>query len=91
MFEADPLTIAQFATDAARMALQAGPPADLPGAVPDFVGNILGEVRSVAGEGGASIGETISGMTPGGDAAAGNATEIGAEAAENAPVDVAGR
>jgi hypothetical protein len=76
MFETDPLTMVQFATDTAQMAMQAGPPTDLPAQVPDFVGNILAEVNSMAGGESGGLGETISGMTPGG-------SEAGAT--ENAP------
>ena len=49
MFETDPLTMVQFANDVTQMAMQAGPPTDLPAQVPDFVGNILAEVSSAAG------------------------------------------
>lgn len=65
MFEAAPVTIAQFATDATRMVLQAGPPSDLPAQVPDFVLEILREISAGGGESG-GLGETISGLTPGG-------------------------
>jgi len=76
MFEADPLTMIQFANDTVQMAMQAGPPTDLPAQVPDFVSNILAEVSSMVGGESGGLGETISGMTPGG-------SEAGA--AENAP------
>ena len=90
MFEADLPTMAQFAHDTARMALQAGPPTDLPAQVPDFVGNILGEIGSSAGEARDGLGEAISGMTPGGkEATAGAETATNetarAEPAANAP------
>lgn len=91
MFETDPLTMAQFATDTAQIALQAGPPADLPGAVPDFVGNILGEIGSMAGAESGGLGETISGLTPDGDAAADAASENAtADVATGASGDTAG-
>ncbi|MFC6864152.1 hypothetical protein ACFQGE_11875 [Halomicroarcula sp. GCM10025817] len=78
MLEADLPAMAQFAHDTARLAMQAGPPADLPAQVPDFVGNILGEIGSSAGEAKDGIGEAISGMTPGGAEAT-----TGAETATN--------
>lgn len=82
MIEADPLTMATFATDAAQTIAQAGPPSDLPAPVPDFVGDILETVRTAAGEGG--LGERISELTPGGtEAEAGNSNGAGAAAAEN--------
>ena len=90
MFEADPLTIATFANDTAQIVLQAGPPTDLPAQVPDFVSSILETVRGSAGSGG--LGETISGMTPGGAEAAdgaGKAAE-GAEMAAGAGAETAG-
>ena len=81
MIEADPLTIATIANDAAHTIMQAGPPSDLPAQVPDFVSSILDAVRGSVGEGG--LGETISGLTPGGSEAAGGA-ETAAEGAETA-------
>jgi hypothetical protein len=74
MFEADPVTMVQFATDAAQMAMQAGPPSDLPAQVPDFVLNILSEISSSAGGESGGLGETISGLTPGGSEAADGAS-----------------
>jgi len=59
MFETDPLLLAQFAHDAVAIA---GPPGGLPAPVPDFVGDILGAVGGAAD----GLGETISGLTPGG-------------------------
>lgn len=70
MLEADPITVVSFATDAARVVAQAGPPADLPGPVPDFVGSILREVGASAGDAAGGIGEAVSSLTPGGDDAA---------------------
>lgn len=66
MFEADPLTMATLTNSAVDIAPQAGPAIDLPGQVPDFVGDILGEIGSSAGDAMGGLGETISGMTPGG-------------------------
>jgi hypothetical protein len=85
MIEADPLTIAQFAHDTAGMALQAGPPSDLPGAVPDFVGGILDEIGASAGEATDGLGETISGLTPGGSETSESVGSAAGAAAENAP------
>lgn len=85
MIEAAPLAIAQFAHDAAGMALQAGPPSDLPAAVPDFVGSILDEVGSSAGEATDGLGETISGLTPGGSEQSESVGSAASAAAENAP------
>jgi hypothetical protein len=71
MFEADPITMVQFANNASQMALQAGPPSDLPAQVPDFVLQILSEISSSAGGESGGLGETISGLTPGGGGADG--------------------
>ena len=84
MFEADPLTTATLATDAAKVALQAGPPVDAASQAPAFVQEILAEVGSAAGDAAGGIGETISGLTPGGSDAAAGAGEA-AGAAGNAP------
>ncbi|MFW5922252.1 MAG: hypothetical protein ACOCRC_02980 [Halodesulfurarchaeum sp.] len=81
MIEADPLTIAQMASDTAQTIMQAGPPSDLPAQVPDFVSSILDTVRSSAGEGG--LGEAISGLTPGGSEAADGAETAAGAGAEN--------
>ena len=81
MIEADPITIATLANDAATTIAQAGPPNDLPAQVPDFVGDVLDTVRSAAGESG--LGETIRELTPGGSDAAQGAG-AGAGPAENA-------
>ena len=62
MIEADPLTIAQMATDATEVLLQGGPPTDLPAQVPDFVSEILSQVGASAD----GLGETVSNITPGG-------------------------
>ncbi|WP_254272235.1 hypothetical protein [Haloarcula marina] len=90
MFEADPVTMVTLTTDAAQTAMQAGPPADLPAQVPDFVGDILGEVGSRASEATDGLGETISGLTPGGGEAAEGADAAAhgrgaSEAASGAP------
>ena len=70
MFETDPMLLATWSTDLANTIALAGPPADLPGAVPDFVGDIHEAIRSFGGgEGG--LGETISELTPGGEGGAG--------------------
>jgi hypothetical protein len=45
----------------------AGPPADLPGPVPDFVGDVLGTVRSFLDGSIDNLGEAVSDLTPGGD------------------------
>lgn len=58
-------TIAQVAIDFTNVA-QAGPPSDLPGPVPDFVGDILGSVRSFIGGSIDNLGEAVSDLTPGG-------------------------
>ena len=80
MFETDPLTTVTLATDAATVAMQAGPPGDVASQAPAFVQEILGHVSDTAGDAAGGIGETVSGMTPGGDAA-----ERANEAAGNAP------
>jgi hypothetical protein len=85
MFEADPLTTATLATDAAKMALQAGPPADVASQAPAFVQEILATVGSAAGDAAGGIGEMVSGMTPGGSDAAERAGEAASGAAGNAP------
>lgn len=46
--------------------LAAGPPSDLPGPVPDFVGDILGTVRSFLDGGVDQLGKAVSDLTPGG-------------------------
>lgn len=74
MFEASPITMVQFATDTVGMALQAGPPSELPAQVPDFVLDILNEIGSSAGGESGGLGETISGLTPGGSEAADGAS-----------------
>lgn len=81
MFEADPVTIATLANDTAQTVLQVGPPTDVPAQVPDFVSNIFETVSGSAGNGG--LGETISGLTPGGTETVDGA-EKAAEGAENA-------
>lgn len=44
----------------------AGPPTDLPAPVPDFVGEILGSVRSFVDGGVEKLGSVVSDLTPGG-------------------------
>lgn len=85
MIEADPLSIVLIANDATQTLLQAGPPTDLPAQVPDFVSNVLETVRNAAGDGG--LGETISGLTPGGT----EATDGAGKAAESAEKIVGAR
>lgn len=82
MIEADPLAMATIANNATQTVLQAGPPADLPAQVPDFVSNILETVGGSAGDGG--LGETISELTPGGTEAAEGAEEAAGAGAEQA-------
>lgn len=65
MFDSDPLTMVSFAHDAVQLAMQAGPPADLPTQVPDFVGRLLGEISASAADTAGGLGETISELTPG--------------------------
>lgn len=87
MFETDPLTMVQFATDTTQMAMQAGPPTDLLAQVPEFVRNILTEISSAVGGESGGLGESISAMTPDGSeaGAAENATSAASGAADNAP------
>jgi hypothetical protein len=85
MIEADLLTTATFATDAARMALQAAPPTDVAAQAPGFVQNILAEVGSAAGDAAGGIGETISSMIPSGSEVSDGAGEAASGAAENVP------
>ncbi|SEH46631.1 hypothetical protein SAMN05192561_102182 [Halopenitus malekzadehii] len=88
MFETDPMLLVTWGTDLADTIALAGPPADLPGAVPDFVGEIHDAIRSFGGgEGG--LGETISELTPGGESGAG-AENAGAGGAGSAGADTAG-
>jgi hypothetical protein len=47
----------------------AGPPSDLPGPVPDFVGEVLGAVNGFLSGSIDALGEAVSGLTPGGEAA----------------------
>jgi hypothetical protein len=42
-----------------------GPPSDLPGPVPDFVGDILGSVNDFLSGGVSDLGETVSGIASG--------------------------
>ncbi|WP_144924195.1 hypothetical protein [Halorubrum salsamenti] len=94
MFEADPVTMATLATDAAQTVLQVGPPADAAGQPPAFVQDILAEVGSSAGDAAGGIGETVSDLTPGGsDVAAGasDASEGAGDAANGAAGNAPGR
>ncbi len=96
MFETDPVTMATLAHNAVDVLAQAGPPAELPAQVPEFVGNVLGELGQAAGETADGLGETISGLTPGGEVSdgleraagsaehAGGAVDKGVDAAEQA-------
>jgi hypothetical protein len=68
MFETDPVAVVTVAQESARTLAMVGPPGGLPAPVPDFVGNILGEIGSALGMDG--LGETISGLTPGGEGSA---------------------
>ncbi|GAB3423613.1 hypothetical protein GCM10027435_29810 [Haloparvum alkalitolerans] len=77
MFEADPITMVTFAQDAANFVAQAGPPSELPGPVPDFVGDILETVGSSAGDAKDGFGEAIRDLTPGGSDAAEGANSAG--------------
>ncbi len=61
---ADVLTTAGI--DFANNVAQAGPPTDLPEPVPDFVGEILGSVRSFVDGGVERLGAVVSDVTPGG-------------------------
>jgi len=45
----------------------AGPPTDLPGPVPDFVGDVLGSVRSFLEGSIDNLGKAVSDLTPGGN------------------------
>ncbi|MFB6205611.1 MAG: hypothetical protein ABEJ05_03655 [Haloglomus sp.] len=45
----------------------AGPPSDLPGPVPDFVGEIHDTIRGFLNGSVDALGEAVSGVTPGGD------------------------
>ncbi|MFW5918604.1 MAG: hypothetical protein ACOCSF_00210 [Halanaeroarchaeum sp.] len=58
MIETDPLSMVLIANDTTQMILQASPPSDLPGPVPDFVSDILDTIRNFGGEGG--LGQKIS-------------------------------
>ncbi|EMA61850.1 hypothetical protein [Halorubrum kocurii] len=84
MFEADPVTMATLATDAAQTVLQVGPPADAAAQAPAFVQDILAEVGSSAGDAAGGLGETISGMTPGGSDVAAGASDAAEGAGEAA-------
>ncbi|MFC6614022.1 hypothetical protein ACFQAS_03460 [Halopenitus salinus] len=92
MFETDPTLLvaltnefaATWTNGLADAVALAGPPSDLPSAVPDFVGDIHDAIRSFSpGDGG--LGETIRDLTPGGGeggpADAGNGSSGASEAA----------
>lgn len=64
MIETDPVTLAQFATDAATTIAQ-GPPGGLPEPVPDFVGDVHDAIRSFLDGSVDTLGEAVSGVTPG--------------------------
>ncbi|SIS10905.1 hypothetical protein SAMN05421752_111131 [Natronorubrum thiooxidans] len=49
-----------------------GPPNDLPDPVPEFVSDILGAIADFIGGALEALGETVRGLTPGGDAAGSN-------------------
>lgn len=55
----------------------AGPPGDLPGPVPDFVGDIHDAINGFLSGSIDALGETVSGLTPGGG------DDDGADAAAN--------
>lgn len=57
--------VATLGIDFANVA-QAGPPSDLPGPVPEFVGDVLGAIRSFLDGSIDRLGEAVSGLTPGG-------------------------
>ncbi len=77
MFETDPLAAVTVAHDAVQTVALVGPPGGLPSQVPGFVGDILGEIGSMAGGAMDGIGETIRSLTPGGADAAGEAAASG--------------
>ncbi|MDZ5809801.1 hypothetical protein U4E84_00330 [Halorubrum sp. AD140] len=52
-----------------------GPPSDLPDQVPDFVGDILGSVNDFLSGGVDDLGETVSGIAGGDEAADGGDTD----------------
>lgn len=64
MIESDPLSFAQVTIDAAAV-LGQGPPADLPGAVPDFVTELHGSIREFFGGSVDRLGEAARSVTPG--------------------------
>ncbi len=82
MIEADPLTMVTFANDATNLLVQASPPVDLPAQVPDFVSDLLSEIRSAGSM--ERLGETLKELTPGGGDAAGQSDGAASAAAENA-------
>lgn len=65
MFETDPTLLVTWSGSLADAIALAGPPSDLPAAVPDFVGDIHEAIRSFSG-GDGGLGETIRDLTPGG-------------------------
>lgn len=58
----------------------AGPPDDLPEQVPDFVSDIHGAISDFIGGSIDSLGDVVSGLTPGGDDAPDPADENGSDA-----------
>ncbi|PSQ19573.1 hypothetical protein BRD00_01545 [Halobacteriales archaeon QS_8_69_26] len=65
MIETEPIATVQFATETATVLAQ-GPPSGLPEAVPDFVGEVLGGIRSFL-EGTVEFpGGLVRDLTPGG-------------------------
>lgn len=66
MFETDPITMVTFTQEAVQIVAQAGPPSDLPAAVPDFVSELLTEISAAAGDAKSGLGETIKDIVPGG-------------------------
>jgi len=65
MFEIDPFTLITVAHEIAQTVALVGPPADLPAQVPEFVGDLLGAIGSMAGNVMEGIGETVRALTPG--------------------------
>jgi hypothetical protein len=59
-------TVATIGIDFTNVAA-AGPPSDLPSAVPEFVGDILGSIRSFLDGSIENLGKTVRKLTPGGN------------------------
>ena len=66
MIETDPTIVATIGTDALITLASGGPPGDLPEHVPEFVGELHGSIRAFLAGSVDSLGETVSGLTPGG-------------------------